>query len=179
MEIAIAWPGGYLAYDPELPRIVQGVAFCRALGHELDYATMRLKRDFRVVKRENRRGLDMIAARLRRAGVPVGWDALSSNHGTAAGAQPGFNGISSLLTSFGESPRVCIGSGSTLSRGYLSHLAKSQTSVFPKPALEVYDLLATLSCRRGCAEIWRQRQKPSAGSAAVLSQATFRAIALD
>ncbi|UVO34690.1 hypothetical protein KUL72_24895 [Bradyrhizobium arachidis] len=71
MEAALAWPVEYLASDPDLSKIAQGVAFYRALGYDSDYAAMKLRRDWRVVKKLNRQALDRVAACLRRDAVPV------------------------------------------------------------------------------------------------------------
>jgi hypothetical protein len=71
MERALSWSGTYLSQDVHLAQIVQRVAFYRSLEKELDYAAMRLRIDFRIVREQNRNGLDIIAAGLRRDRTPV------------------------------------------------------------------------------------------------------------
>jgi hypothetical protein len=65
MEVAIVWPAHYLG-DPSLRRTVQRVAMLRAREVPLHAIARRLKRSPKVVRNENRKGLDEIAAGLRR-----------------------------------------------------------------------------------------------------------------
>ena len=71
MEIALSWPGHYLAARPLGMRLVQQVAWSRARGIETDKIAHRLHKPAVTVRRVNRAGLDAIAAGLRRDGVAV------------------------------------------------------------------------------------------------------------
>jgi hypothetical protein len=71
MEVALLWPGHYLASRPLILRMVQSVALWRARGLELDRIARRLKKPAATVRRQNRDGLDAIAAGLHRDWVAV------------------------------------------------------------------------------------------------------------
>ncbi len=71
MEIALIWPGRYLASRPFVLRVVQKVALMRSRGLDIAQAARRLKKRAYSVRRMNRDGLDEIAAGLRRDRVPV------------------------------------------------------------------------------------------------------------
>jgi hypothetical protein len=72
MERVIGWPARYLQSEPDIARIVQRVAFYRATQDlALDAIARRLRQNFAAVRRDNRNGLDTIAAGLRRDGEAV------------------------------------------------------------------------------------------------------------
>ena len=70
MEAAIMWPAHYVR-DPTKRRIVQRVAMLRARELSLHAIARRLKRNPKVIRNENRKGLDDIAAGLRRDNCTV------------------------------------------------------------------------------------------------------------
>jgi hypothetical protein len=71
MEAAIAWPGGFLAYYPQLLVTVQLVAYGRSYYREIDWSARRLHLAPVIVRNWNREGLDIIAGGLRRRRIPV------------------------------------------------------------------------------------------------------------
>ncbi|WP_065755229.1 DUF6362 family protein [Bradyrhizobium paxllaeri] len=70
MEAAIVWPARYVN-DTAMRRIVQRVAMLRAREVPLHAIARRLKRSAKGVRNENRKGLDTIAAGLRRDDCPI------------------------------------------------------------------------------------------------------------
>jgi hypothetical protein len=73
MEAAIAWPGTYLvrADRPHLARTVGIVALWRSRERDLKWIARKMRLGVHVLRLRNRAGLDLIAAGLRRDGVPV------------------------------------------------------------------------------------------------------------
>jgi len=71
MEAAIGWPCRYLLAAPILVKIVSQVACYRARGLDIGKIALRLKRGPTALRVDNRQGLDIIAAGLRRDGVEV------------------------------------------------------------------------------------------------------------
>jgi hypothetical protein len=71
MEIAIAWPGRYLAHLPQLARMVGYVALARSRDRDMGFIAKRLRMGLPRVRKRNRAGLDAIAAGLVRDRVLV------------------------------------------------------------------------------------------------------------
>lgn len=73
METVICWPGEHLtaAGQVDLARIVQRVAFYRSLDLDMEYVARRMKQPPKMLRAANKDGLEVIAAGLRRARVPI------------------------------------------------------------------------------------------------------------
>lgn len=73
MEMAIGWPGEHLSArgDTDLARLVQRVAFFRSLDLDMEYVARRIGGSLRKLRQDNQRGLDLIAAELRKKRVPI------------------------------------------------------------------------------------------------------------
>lgn len=70
MEIAIIWPARYVP-DERVRKTVQRVAMLRSRELNLEQISRRLKRPAKGIRNENRKGLDQIAAGLRRDAIAV------------------------------------------------------------------------------------------------------------
>jgi hypothetical protein len=71
MEKVIRWPARYLGDNPRIARLVQRAALFRARDMSLDAIAHRWRRSPAAVRKDNRNGLDIIAAGLHRDREPV------------------------------------------------------------------------------------------------------------